>query len=195
MGVRDERREQRDREVLAAAGKLFSARGYAGATIPRIAAEAGVAVGTVAKVGTKDELFLQSIEEMSTDASLAIIERARDLPSVTERVWAYFEELLAVGESMPETMRDYFAAYVRGAEHTENVERLHRVHAALRTLFPADDLGQQSPARLTAVTLWLAYTALAYGLAARTYVPEAARDLMRSIVEQQCAPFESREIR
>lgn len=45
MGVRNERRAERDRVVLAAAAELFWSRGYGATTIPQIAERAGVAVG------------------------------------------------------------------------------------------------------------------------------------------------------
>ncbi len=193
MGVRDQRRAERDRVVLAVAGELFWTQGYAATTIPQIAARAGVAVGTVAKVGSKDALFLRTWEEGSTEISLRLISDAAAAATVTERVWAYFGQLVEAAVSMPQMLRDYLVAYLRAAEHEENLARLDQVLDALAGLFPGDRNQPDSPARLAAWTLWLAYSGLVLGLASRTSTAEQARRLMRAIVETQCAPFEQGE--
>ncbi len=55
------RREQ----ITAAAGEVFARRGYAAATIPKIAAAAGVAVGTIYNYyPTKRELFIAVIKNL-----------------------------------------------------------------------------------------------------------------------------------
>jgi AcrR family transcriptional regulator len=194
VGVRDERRAERDRVVLAAAGELFRSRGYVATTVPQIAERAGVAVGTVAKVGSKDALFLRSWEEGSTKISLRLIADAAGASgSVKGRVWAYLGPMIESTIAMPEAMRDYFVAYLRAAEHEANLGRLGSVLDALRGLFRTDEQGEDSAARLAVWTIWLAYSGLAYGLASKTYTGDDARRLMEAIVAAQCAPFESEE--
>jgi AcrR family transcriptional regulator len=57
--------EQRREQITAAAGEVFSRRGYAAATIPEIAAAAGVAVGTIYNYyPTKRELFVAVIKDL-----------------------------------------------------------------------------------------------------------------------------------
>ncbi|WP_019203974.1 TetR/AcrR family transcriptional regulator [Tsukamurella sp. 1534] len=58
----DAKRETRSK-VLAAADALFRSDGFAGTTIRRIAAEAGVSVGTVMAVGDKDALLIAIVDE------------------------------------------------------------------------------------------------------------------------------------
>lgn len=194
MGVRAEQQAERDRVVMAAATELFWTQGYRATTVPQIAAKAGVAVGTVAKVGSKDALFLRAWEERSTAISLHLIARAgADSESVTERVWACLGTLLEAAIAMSDAIRDYFVAYLRAAEHEANLRRLTGVLDAIRALFPDDGLGDESPAQLATWTIWLAYSAMAYGLAASSYDPDDARRLLRRIVEAQCAPFETGE--
>lgn len=190
MGIRDQRRAERDRVVLAAAGELFWTQGYGVTTIPQIAARAGVAVGTVAKVGSKDALFLRTWEEGSTEISLRLIREAAAASTVAERVWPYFGQLIEAAISMPQMLRDYFVAYLRASEHEANVARLEQVLDALAGLFPGDRNEPDSPTRLAAWTLWLSYSGLVLGLASNTSTAEQARRLMRAIVETQCAPFE-----
>jgi AcrR family transcriptional regulator len=195
MGVRDQRRAERDRAVLAAAGELFWSRGYAATTIPQIAAKAGVAVGTVAKVGSKDALFLRTWEEGSTEISLRLITEAAAASTVTEGVWAYFGQLIEAAISMPQMLRDYFVAYLRAAEHEDNIARLEQVLDALAGLLASNRNGPDSPTRLAAWTLWLSYSGLVLGLASNTSSAEQSRGLMRAIVETQCSPFEQGETR
>lgn len=190
VGVRDERRAERDSVVLTAAGELFWTQGYAATTIHQIAAKAGVAVGTVAKVGSKDSLFLRTWEEGSTLISLRLItEAAATSDTLTERVWTYVSQLIEAAIFMPQMLRDYFIAYMRAAEHEANIARLELVMDALTGMFPGDRKGPGSPPWLAAWTIWLSYSGVVYGLASKTGTAEQARRLMRAIVEAQCAPF------
>lgn len=193
VGIRDEAREATRERVLVAAAGLFASSGYAATTIGQIAEAAGVSVGSVAAVGSKDALFLQIWEERSTAQSLAILEHARGASeSVTERVWSYFEPLVQASIEMPEQIRDYFVAYLRTADHEANQRRVDQVVTAIRGLFPDDGLpAHESPTMLAALTLWLSFSALCFSLAASSIAPESAMQLMRRIVCEQCAPFEA----
>jgi AcrR family transcriptional regulator len=177
---------------MTAASALFTQQGYAATTVPRIAAAAGVSVGTVASVGSKDALFLRVWEEASTAASLDMLAGARQASeSVTERVWSYFDGLVESSVAVPDGLRDYFVAYLRERDHVENQARLAGVVDAIRALFPADQLpAGDSPAMLAAWTLWLSFSSICFGLASTSIPPEEARRLMRSVVVAQCAPFE-----
>jgi AcrR family transcriptional regulator len=126
MGVRDQRRAERDRTLLDAAGGLFWMQGYAATTNPQIATRAGVAIGTVAKVGSKDALFLRTRNESSPEISLRLISEAAAASTVAARVWAYFGQLIETAVSMPRMLRGYLVAYLRAAEHAENVVRLQQ---------------------------------------------------------------------
>lgn len=194
MGVRAEQQAKRDRVVMAAATELFWKQGYTATTIPMIAEKAGVAVGTVAKVGSKDELFLRSWEERSTEVSLHLLSQAAVVSeSVTERVWSYLSLMLEATTLMSDTIRDYLVAYLRASDHAANIERLDSVLRAIRDLFPPDDRGEDSPAHLAALTLWLAYSSFVFSLAANSYDNDGARRQLRAIVETTCAPFEHPE--
>lgn len=190
--VRAEARAATVAKVMAAAQRVFGERGYRGATIPLIAKVAGVSVGTVASVGSKDDLYLRSVEELSTASSLAMIREASSASTVTERVWGYVGPMVEASIAMPDQIQDYFVAYLRSTDHEENLARVQQVTEALRGLFGEDGLSEdESPAALAASTIWLAFSALCFSLAASSVPPEVARRLMRSIVEAQCGPFEN----
>ena len=192
MSTRTQAREATVAKVMAAASRVFGERGYRATTIPLIAEAAGVSVGTVASVGSKDDLFLRSVEELSTANSLAMIREAASAVTVTERVWAYVGQMVEASIATPEQTQDYFVAYLRSSDHEQNLARVQEVNQALRDLFPADGLSwEESPAALAASTIWLSFSALSFSLAASSVPPDTARQLMRSIVEAQCAPFET----
>lgn len=191
MGVRAEQQARRDAAVMAAATELFWSRGYAATTIPMIAEAAGVAVGTVAKVGSKDELFLRAWEERATELTLQLLDYAAQASdSVTERVWAYLSRSLDATIALTDPIRNYLVAYLRSAHHSDNLTRLDTVVTAIRRLLPEDELGKESPAQTAALTLWLSYSSFVFSLAARSCEPDEARRLLRAIVETTCAPFE-----
>ncbi|MFT3886566.1 MAG: TetR/AcrR family transcriptional regulator [Arachnia sp.] len=192
MSTRAQARVATVAKVMTAAAEVFGERGYHGTTIPLIAEKAGVSVGTVASVGSKDDLFLRSFEELSTANSLAMIRQASSAATVTERVWGYVGQMMDASIAMPDQTQDYFVAYLRSSDHEQNLARVQGVMEAIRELFPEDGLPwDDSPAALAASTVWLSFSALSFSLAASSVPPDSARRLMRLIVEAQCAPFET----
>ena len=192
--TRAQAREATVARVLAAASRVFGEQGYRATTIPLIAGAAGVSVGTVASVGSKDDLFLRSVEELSTANSLAMIREAASAATVTERIWGYAGRMVEVSIAMPQMIQDYFVAYLRSGDHAQNLGRVQGVLEAIRGLFPEDGLPwDESPAALAATTIWLSFSAICFSLAASSLPPDTARQMMRSVVETQCAPFEQPE--
>ncbi len=192
MSTRAQARVATVAKVMAAASRVFGEHGYRKATIPMIADAASVSVGTVASVGSKDDLFLRSVEVQSTANSLAMIAEASSAATVTERVWAYVGPMVEASIAMLQQTQDYFVAYLRSSDHEQNLARVQEVNVALRGLFPEDGLSwEESPAALAASTIWLSFSALSFSLAASSVPPDEARRLMRAIVEAQCAPFET----
>jgi AcrR family transcriptional regulator len=85
---RQRRREADSRELLAAAERVFSTRGYAGASIRDIAAEAGFSVGGVYQFFPgKEELFAAVLEAVWQEY-LAVTRAALKQPSFAERLTA-----------------------------------------------------------------------------------------------------------
>ena len=89
QAARRERRREADRlELLQAAERIFSARGYAGASIRDIAAEAGFSVGGVYQFFPgKDELFVAVLDAVGQEY-LAVTRAALKLPSFAARLAA-----------------------------------------------------------------------------------------------------------
>ena len=89
QAARRERRRAADRrELLQVAERIFSARGYAGASIRDIAAEAGFSVGALYQIFPgKDELFVAVLDAVWQEY-LAVTRAALMLPSFGERLAA-----------------------------------------------------------------------------------------------------------
>ena len=67
----------------------------------------------MSSVGSKDDLFLRSVEELSTANSLAMIREASAAATVTERVWSYVGRMVEASIAMPEAIQDYFKSCPR----------------------------------------------------------------------------------
>jgi AcrR family transcriptional regulator len=80
---RREQAAQTRRDIEAAAGKLFRERGYAGTSMPAVAAEAGVVVETVYRAfGSKAGLFKAVIEAAVAGGSTRAETAPEDRPAV-----------------------------------------------------------------------------------------------------------------
>ncbi|MDX3193631.1 helix-turn-helix domain containing protein [Streptomyces sp. MN03-5084-2B] len=93
--VREERARRTRAHVVATAGKLFAARGYAGTSMRQIAAEAGVSLETVTQTGRKSQLLLAAFRDgFAGDPDAADLDALAgpagpaDLPAVVSRVAA-----------------------------------------------------------------------------------------------------------
>ena len=72
--------------LLDAAAKAFASHGYAGASVDRIAREAGLSKGTFYwHFDSKEELFLGLIEERIDGPARALMEVTRTAPAETPR--------------------------------------------------------------------------------------------------------------
>lgn len=74
-------------DILRSARALFSAHGYAGATVPRIAADAGVSVATVySAIGGKVQLFIALFDDAAGDPAVDEAMRTVARATTTEEV-------------------------------------------------------------------------------------------------------------
>lgn len=86
--VRQEQAALTRRRILDAAADLFETRGYDGTTVAAIAAGAGVAVDTVATLGTKSTLLLEGfrVRAIGEGGPQTLLERdfAQDIFAITD---------------------------------------------------------------------------------------------------------------
>jgi AcrR family transcriptional regulator len=114
--------------VLAAADQLFREHGFAATTVRRIAAEAGVSVGTVMGVGDKDGLLIAIVDQW-----IAAVHAARNrnerLPALTtaeaaEKLIATVEPFVTYFQSDRDLSREYAAVVARGKHKSRTFTEL-----------------------------------------------------------------------
>lgn len=122
-------REQTRREILDAAGRAFARRGFHGASVEAIAAEAGLSTGAVySNFKSKEELFLTLYEER-------IARRAREL---REAVAAEGGGAAGLGSAAADVTamfgqdREWLLLYFEFALHAARDARFRRRFRALR---------------------------------------------------------------
>ncbi len=191
MGARARQQARRDDAVLKAAGELFLVHGYAPTTIPMIAERAGLAVGTVAKVGSKDALFLRVAEAQGTAETLDRIAELMQQPiSLTEKFSTFFLASLDAAAAFPTPVKDYLVAYLRAADHLTHRQQLVEIIDPLTLMFGVDDISEGSPARVAALTMYVSSIGLVFALVAGTATLDEVRRLQVLMVEAVCRPFE-----
>jgi AcrR family transcriptional regulator len=122
-------RQETRRAVLDAAARAFARRGFHGASVDAVAAEAGLSTGAVySNFRSKEELFLTLYEER-------IAARARDLRQAVEERGGGAPGLAAAAADATELLhrdRDWFLLYLEFALHAARDARFRRRFRALR---------------------------------------------------------------
>ncbi|MGV0807605.1 TetR/AcrR family transcriptional regulator [Mycolicibacterium setense] len=145
--------------VLATADRLFREHGFAATTVRRIAAEAGVSVGTVMGVGDKDGLLIAIVDQWIAGVHAAR-DRNQHVPPLTkeqaaERLIATVEPFVAYFQSDRELAREYAAVVARGRHKSRTFTELaDELVADFENIFRA--AGHTDPGA-AARTLYLAY--------------------------------------
>jgi AcrR family transcriptional regulator len=106
--------------LLEAAAKVFAARGYQGASIDQIAAEAGLSKGAVYwNFASKDELFLALLEERIDKRMEEIIGILRTAPTdrpVDDSITREWQQLLNDERELMLVSQEHWARAVRDPE-------------------------------------------------------------------------------
>jgi AcrR family transcriptional regulator len=124
---RVERTEQNRSLVLAAARRVFLARGYHGATLEQIADEAGFSKGVVySQFDSKADLFLTLLRARISERAAENARVASDLPS--GGVAALLEHLAGVDRSEPQWMLLLIEFRVHAARDPEINRRYAEAH-------------------------------------------------------------------
>lgn len=176
-------RQQRARDVLAAARPLFVRRGYEGATMADIAAASGFAIGTLYELFPSKETILRRLLEERIDALLDRLravaapreaEAGRQIAEIVRTHLGFFRE-------DPALLRLSLSAW-SGSDFTvrrdlgERIDRKHQEYLAL--LIPVFERGVRAGvfARRPPVRMAIALTGLLNALI-RRWVREPSLDL------------------
>jgi AcrR family transcriptional regulator len=158
-GRRPGQTQTRD-DILAAARNQFGQRGYNGATIRGIAAEAGVNPALVHHFfGTKDQVFVAALNVPVNPAVMVELITQGPRDNIGERILGLFLGLWRA----PET-RQTFLALIRSVANNEQVAGLMRQFLEQTVVGPVSKALDLPPLRLTGAA------SQAFGLAMARYV-------------------------
>ncbi|MDA8371228.1 MAG: TetR/AcrR family transcriptional regulator [Nocardiopsaceae bacterium] len=176
VGIRQQRQQRTREALLDAAASVFASHGYAGASVPQIAHEAGVSTGAIyANFTGKQELFLAMMRRVVEAGAAA---RQRSAAETTDR-----DELLnrmvttwtATVDTAPDIvllMAEFWLYALRNPPHNELVAELL---ADVRANLAASIVGAGVvPDADRAGRIAVAVQAVAYGYAMQRLVDEDA---------------------
>ena len=131
--------EQRTAEIIAAATQVFAEKGFDGATMADIAAQAGINKATIyLYFNSKDDLIQAIAEELFTQ-ELANLKTVRDMSgTATARLKAYYEMLIAEEAAVLPLMPIIYEFYALGLRRKDVraviTEYLRAVEEMLETI-------------------------------------------------------------
>jgi AcrR family transcriptional regulator len=121
--------EQTVQRLLAAARAVFSARGYAGATVDEIVAAAGMSKGAFyTHFGAKEEIFFALLEGRGDYNRARFVDTCRAYPDLVERVLCIVETIAGYAGEDPAWAAlsvEFMAHAMRDAAVGERMARLH----------------------------------------------------------------------
>jgi AcrR family transcriptional regulator len=166
-------------QLLAAAGRVFAAKGYRAATVDGIVAAAGLSKGTFYwNFSSKEELFLALLEERIDRPVRALMAITRDAPADRPTAGAVDEGLGRILIDERETLmllHDYWAAAVRDERLAERYRaRQQTLREVLAEALRSRHEKTGVPLAIPAPDLATAFIALAEGLSAEALIePDA----------------------
>jgi AcrR family transcriptional regulator len=170
---REERRAQTREELLAAATRVFAAKGFHGASVDDVAADAGYTTGAVySNFAGKEDLFLSAFEHQ-------IARHAREVTeAVGERgTQGAAEQWMAFLTASPEMFLlfvEYWAWAVRNPEHREQYAARFAAFRETTERLIGERSERRAPERRRLAVM---ANALTYGVAFQRLVePEAVPD-------------------
>lgn len=168
--TRAESKEQTRRRVLKAAARVFRRRGYRGASVEAIAAEAGYTVGALySNFEGKDDLLLALLEEEIGDITERVVAATAEAEEAVEKLRRGAVEWMAVLDEEREfyvLLIEFWTLWVRDPElRREHAERFAALRRGLGQLVEKQTRQRGRSLRLSPEEVGAAVVALADGLA------------------------------
>jgi AcrR family transcriptional regulator len=179
---RVESKEQTRRRLLEAATRVFRRRGYRGASVEAIAAEAGYTVGALySNFEGKEDLLLALLEEEIGAITKRVVAAAAEADDAIEKLRRGALEWMAVLDEEREfyvLLIEFWTLWVRDPElRREHAERFAALRRALGQLVEEQTRQLGLSLRLSPEEVGAAVVALADGLALQRLAdPEAFSD-------------------
>ncbi len=176
VGIRQQRQQRTREALLDAAASVFANRGYAGASIPQIAREAGVSTGAIyANFAGKQELFLammRRVVEAGAVARQRSAEATTDRDELIERMVTTWTATVDSASDVVLLMAEFWLYALRNPPHGEAVAELL---ADVRANLAASIVGSGAVTdAVRAERVAVAVQAVAYGYAMQRLVDEDA---------------------
>jgi AcrR family transcriptional regulator len=167
---RAESKEQTRRRVLRAAARVFRRRGYRGASVETIAAEAGYTVGALySNFAGKDDLLLALLEQEIGEITKRVVAAAAEAEDAVEKLRRGAREWMAVLDEEREfyvLLIEFWTLWVRDPElRPEHAARFAALRRALGRLVEKQTRQLGLSLRLSPEEVGAAVVALADGLA------------------------------
>jgi AcrR family transcriptional regulator len=168
--TRAEGREQTRRRLLEAAARVFRRRGYRGASVEAIAAEAGYTVGALySNFEGKDDLLLALLEDEISEITTRVVAAAAEAEDAIEKLRRGGLEWMAVLDEEREfyvLLIEFWTLWVRDPElRREHAERFTALRGALGRLVEEQTHQLGLSLQLSPEEVGAAVVALADGLA------------------------------
>jgi AcrR family transcriptional regulator len=179
---RVESKEQTRRRLLEAAARVFRRRGYRGASVEAIAAEAGYTVGALySNFERKDDLLLALLEEEIGAITKRVVAAAAEADDAIEKLRRGALEWMAVLDEEREfyvLLIEFWTLWVRDPElRREHAKRFAALRGVLGQLVEEQSRQLRLSLRLSPEEVGAAVVALADGLALQRLAdPEAFSD-------------------
>lgn len=177
------RRRTTETTVLAEAGRLFASQGLEGTSVRDIAAAAGVSVGTVVSVGTKNELFIASMEELATGGARRALDTGAD---PREELRTFVATSAGLTQEGAVLTRDYLTALLSSSPTAANRARLGSVLDDLTRVWGRHlGLSDDSPhAALAARSFYLSLVGAVFAVACGQLARRDAIDVLNEIIDE-----------
>jgi AcrR family transcriptional regulator len=175
-------------QLLDAGAKVFAERGYRGATVDAVVAEAGLSKGTFYwHFDSKNELFGELLEERIDRPARALMEVTRSAPADAETAPVVSHGLAALFEQQREVillLHEYWSAAVRDERlKARYIARQEALRSALANALATRHRRTGVPLAMPAEALATAFIALAEGLSLEALIePDSvSEDLLGNI--------------
>ncbi|MBP2414292.1 AcrR family transcriptional regulator [Arthrobacter stackebrandtii] len=177
---REAQRQATRQDVLDAAEALFHTEGFKATTVRRIAAGAGVSIGTVMAAGDKDSLLVEAM-----DRRIRLMHQARMIPetgflamkaggNAPEMVAALVQPFMQLFAEDLDLAREYGAVLMRGRHQSEVFGSLAlQLKSEFEQAYKLFGLGRQA-ARTAATATHLAYLGILLSWSAGAFGQEDA---------------------
>jgi len=186
----EDRAQDKERQILDAAVRVFARKGFHGCRVSDIAREAGVAYGLVYHYFTNKDEILSSIFQRNWNVVVRMMEAVEDQhQTLRARLTAIIDFMVNVYKISPETVEVLVLEFGRSSRLAQTVRHptLDKSWSVLQRMFEAglktgevrDDM---EPRVLTALFLGLVESGMAAFVTRLFHRDDAALDEMRRVV-------------